>query len=175
MALGSFAIGAGVVAAVIAAAPLMALPSTQTVTRSALIDADVSTVYQTLSSTAGFQTFNPYRDSDPDLTIEPFGPEAGIGAGFRFSGKEGTGTQTIVAQEENRSVTMQIDLGAMGKPTQTFVLAPQDGQTLVSWSVQSDFGFNPVFRVFGLFMDRMFGPIYERGLQTMQQTAIAGA
>jgi hypothetical protein len=28
-------------------------------------------------------------------------------------------------------------------------------------------GFNPVFRIFGLFMDRMLGKTYEMGLKNM--------
>lgn len=169
MSMSSYIWGAGLIIAVFAIAPLIVLPSSKTVTRNKLVEADRSEVFQLLSTTQGFQLFNPYKDTDPDLQIKPFGPSDGVGAGFSFEGKEGKGTQTIVAMSENKTVKMNIDLGALGKPVQTFTLSPQGSKTLVEWSVKSDFGLNPVFRVFGLFVDGMLGPIYERGLDNMNK------
>jgi hypothetical protein len=141
-----------------------ALPSATTVTRSAVINANADTIYPLIASSQGFQRFNPYCDADPELTIELFGPENGVGSGFAFNGKEGKGTQTIIEAEQNSQVTMQIDLGAMGKPIQTFRLEDQGDGTRVTWSTRADFGINPVGRVFGLFLDKMLGKTYERGL-----------
>ncbi|MEM1288810.1 MAG: SRPBCC family protein [Pseudomonadota bacterium] len=143
------------------------LPSSKTVQRTAVVEASVDDIYALLSTTEGFQTFNPYLDTDPDLQITPQGPEAGVGAGFAFSGKEGKGTQTITRLEEGSEVEMLIDLGAMGQPVQTFRLIPKGAATQVVWSVESDFGMNPLGRVFGLFMDGMLGPVYERGLKNL--------
>ena len=98
--------------------------------------------------------------------IEPFGPATGVGSGFRFQGKEGKGTQTVTAVTDT-SVTHLIDLGSMGKPLQTFTVTPNAGGSRVVWSVTSDMGLNPIFRIFGLFMDRMLGKTYELGLRNM--------
>lgn len=163
-------LGAGALA-IIALAPY-ALPASRTVERSAHVEAAPADIYALVSTTQGFQTFNPYRDTDPDLAITPMGPAAGVGAAFAFKGRDGEGTQTITRVEENARVEMLIDLGAMGQPVQTFTLEPQGTGTQVVWSVESRFGFNPVGRVFGLFMDGMLGPIYERGLSNLA-TAVA--
>ena len=119
-----------------------------------------------VANTEGFQTFNPYFTRDPDLKITPFGPNEGVGAGFRFEGKEGKGTQTVTAVTPT-SVVHLIDLGAMGKPVQTIQAKATDTGTRVTWTVASDLGFNPVFRIFGLFMDRMLGKTYELGLKNI--------
>ena len=161
-------IGGGVVAVAVTATFL--LPRTVEVTRSAVLPVEPQQVLALATSTSGFQTFNPYRDSDPDLKITPFGPEAGIGAGFAFEGKGGKGTQTIEAITDT-SVTYAIDMGAMGKPTQWITAKPTEGGTEVTWRVQSDMGLNPVFRVFGLFMDGMMGPVFEQGLANLEKTA----
>ncbi|MEM6382982.1 MAG: SRPBCC family protein [Pseudomonadota bacterium] len=160
---------AAIAASLIALAAIapFALPSSKTVERTAIVDADPSDIYALLASTQGFQTFNPYRDTDPNLAITPMGPEAGIGAAFAFKGKEGEGTQTITRLEENTEVEMLIDLGAMGQPVQTFTLNAHADGTQIVWSVESEFGLNPIGRVFGLFMDGMLGPIYERGLSNL--------
>ncbi|MBV6657859.1 MAG: SRPBCC family protein [Devosiaceae bacterium] len=167
------AIAAGIIA--FAAIVPLALPASKTVERTAIVEAAPQDVYTLLSSTKGFQTFNPYLDTDPNLQITPQGPEAGVGAAFAFAGKEGNGTQTITRLEENAEVEMLIDLGSMGQPVQTFTLRPHSQGTEVVWSVESEFGLNPIGRVFGLFMDGMLGPVYERGLRNLATVVAAPA
>jgi uncharacterized protein YndB with AHSA1/START domain len=161
---------AGIAAAVIVAAPFL-LPSSKTVQRSGFVKASPEAVFAAVQSTSGYQIFNPYKDMDAKLKVTPFGPEAGVGAGFAFESKDGKGTSTITAVEPNKSVTFQIDLGFMGKPVQVITLTPENGGTRVNWSVTSHFGFNPMGRVFGLFMDGMLGPHYELGLKNMDRIA----
>ncbi len=158
--------------AIIAALALIAmfLPRTVMVTRQADVALAPADVIARVASTEGFQTFNPYRSTDPSLTITPFGPANGIGSGFRFKGKEGQGTQTVTAHSAN-SVTHLIDLGAMGKPVQTIAASAKGTGARVTWTVTSDMGYNPVFRIFGLFMDRMLGKTYERGLKNLAALA----
>ena len=147
------------------------------VERSAVLDASPSDVLALAASNAGYQRFNPYCDVDPNLKIELFGPDAGVGSGFRFEGKDGRGTQTVAAVEDD-AVTNAIDLGTMGTPTQRVTVEPVAGGTRVTWSMYADLGRNPIARVFGLFMDRMMGTIFERGLRnlgTATSTATATA
>jgi hypothetical protein len=163
-------LAAGAATLALATAATYLLPRHVTVERSALVDASPEAVLALASTTEGFQRFNPYITADPDLTIEPFGPEAGVGAGFRFEGRDGTGTQTISNITADR-VTYAIDLGSMGQPTQHITARPEGNQTRVTWTVESDMGLNPVFRVFGLFMDRMLGGTYESGLANIARVA----
>ena len=55
----------------------------------------------------------------------------------------------------------------MGKPVQTIRAEETATGSRVTWTVTSDMGFNPIFRIFGLFMDRMLGKTYERGLSNI--------
>ena len=146
------------------------LPRKVVVSRTDIVPLTPNEVIALVSSTEGFQTFNPYLTSDPDLKITPFGPGAGVGSGFRFEGKEGKGTQTV-SEVTDASVTHQIDLGAMGKPVQVIAARATQGGAEVTWTVTSDMGFNPVFRVFGLFLDGMLGKTYELGLRNMKACA----
>jgi len=165
-------IGAASIAVLTSAAYL--LPASKRVQRTIKIKAAPAEIYQLLKSNKGFQTFNPYKE-DPKLKITLSGPEEGVGSSFAFEGKEGKGTQTITQVEENRSVTMLIDLGSMGQPEQTFKLQPADNGTQVTWGVSANFGMNPIGRIFGLFMEKFQGPTIERGLKnlsgTVEQTA----
>lgn len=146
------------------------LPSSKRVERTARIKAAPAEIYQLIASNKGFQVFNPYKDTDPALQITLSGPEQGVGSSFTFAGKEGKGTQTITEVKENHSVTMEIDLGAMGQPKQTFELQPSENGTQVTWGVNASFGMNPIGRVFGLLMERFQGPIIERGLKNLSAT-----
>lgn len=160
------------ITAIIAAIALIALllPRKVVVTREADVAISPEDVIARVASTDGFQTFNPYCTTDPDLQISPFGPAAGVGSGFRFEGKEGKGTQTVTEVTSTR-VTHLIDLGAIGKPVQTIEATATDTGAHVIWTVTSDMGFNPVFRIFGLFMDRMLGKTYELGLKNISALA----
>ena len=147
------------------------LPSTVHVEREAVIKAEPSQIFVLASSNKGFQSFNPYKDVDPDLYIELFGPETGVGSGFNFNGKDGKGSQTITSLVDNKSITMQIDLGAKGKPTQTFSLQKVANGTKVIWGLDADFGYNPIGRAIGLFMDKMMGETFEHGLKNLSIAA----
>ena len=148
----------------------MLLPRKVVVTRQADVQMSPEDLIARVASTEGFQTFNPYCTTDPDLQITPFGPAEGVGSGFRFEGKEGKGTQTVTETTATR-VTHLIDFGAMGKPVQTIETKATDSGARVTWTVTSDMGFNPVFRIFGLFMDRMLGKTYELGLKNIAALA----
>jgi Polyketide cyclase / dehydrase and lipid transport len=54
---------------------------------------------------------------------------------------------------------------------QTFTLTPVGNRTQVTWATETNFGANPVGRVFGLMMDGYLGPIYERGLSNLGRVA----
>ena len=157
-----------IVAAIILIA--MLLPRKVVVARHADVEMSPEEVITRVASTEGFQTFNPYCTTDPELKITPFGPAEGVGSGFRFEGKEGKGTQTVTEVTAS-SVTHLIDLGAMGKPVQKIEAKAAGTGSRVTWTVTSDMGFNPVFRIFGLFMDRMLGKTYELGLKNIAALA----
>ncbi len=146
------------------------LPRKVVVIRKADVAMRPEDIIARVASTEGFQTFNPYCTTDPELKITPIGKPEGVGSGFRFEGKEGKGTQTVT-EVTATSVTHLIDLGSMGKPVQTIQAEATPSGSHVTWTVTSDMGFNPVFRIFGLFMDRMLGKTYELGLKNISALA----
>ncbi|MBM7067589.1 SRPBCC family protein [Actibacterium sp. 188UL27-1] len=157
-------VGGGILTAAVLATYL--IPAHVHVERTAFVPKPPEAVMALVASNAGYQTFNPYKNSDPNLKIDLFGPDAGIGSGFRFAGKEGKGAQTVTALTET-SVTYSIDLGARGKPTQSIQVTPVDGGSKVTWDMDIHMGMNPVARVLGLFMDGMMGKTFDQGLKNL--------
>ena len=160
------ALGAGVFAA-LSLLSTFALPETARVVRTRTIAAPPATLYALAVSNRGYQRFNPFASTDPDLAIDLFGPDAGVGSGFHFAGREGSGTQTVARAIEDRQVTYAIDMGVFGQPTQTIHLEPSGEGTRVRWEMESPAGYNPVRRLFNLVVPRMMGPTLDRGLANL--------
>lgn len=55
------------------------------------------------------------------------------------------------------------------KSTGAFELTPQADGVKVVWSDAGDLGMNPLSRWFGLFLDRMIGPDFEKGLSNLKR------
>ncbi|PTX54347.1 polyketide cyclase/dehydrase/lipid transport protein [Litoreibacter ponti] len=161
----TLAYGAGAIGLAIAATYL--IPAQVHVERSALVEADPATVIALAASNRGYQKFNPYLAADPALKITHFGPDHGVGSSFHFDGRDGKGSQTV-AEVGPAHVRYEIDLGPMGKPSQTLRVTPTDNGTQVTWSMDADMGLNPIARVMGLFMERMMGKTFEAGLSRIQ-------
>lgn len=153
--------GAGAIALAIAATYL--LPAQVHVERTAHLKAAPEAILALAASNEGYQRFNPYLAADAAVKITHFGPASGVGSGFHFDGKDGKGSQTVAEVGPNH-VRYEIDLGPMGKPTQTLRVVPSDDGTQVVWSMDADMGLNPIGRVMGLFMDNMMGKTFEAGL-----------
>ncbi|MEM9852646.1 MAG: polyketide cyclase, partial [Pseudomonadota bacterium] len=117
----------------------MALPRHVSVERAAIIGADSAAILALAASNAGFQRFNPYLTKDPNVAIDLFGPENGVGSGFNFDGRDGTGSQTVAAVTAER-VTYAVDLGPLGQPTQAITATPTEGGAEVTWRVDADMG-----------------------------------
>lgn len=138
-----------------------------TITREGTVRGNPDDIVALLASTTGYTEINPYRTSDPALSIEPFGPASGVGAGFAFRGKDGKGTQTVAAVRPD-GIDFDIDMGAMGKSRQSIDVAQaREGLTRVTWSAKLDAGHNPVLRVFGPVAHKILGPSLETGISNL--------
>jgi hypothetical protein len=151
-------------------ASTLLLPQHVSVERSASIAGDPAKMIALAASNEGYQSFNPYKDSDPNLAIELFGPASGVGSGFKFKSKDGDGAQVVSAVTAT-SVSYDIDLGPMGQPKSSISVAPDGAKTKVTWRTDMDMGMNPIGRVMGLFMDGMLGGTYEAGLKNIEVAA----
>ena len=154
----------------VAALAALALPRHVYIERTAMISAAPAAVITLAASNEGYQSFNPYKDLDPNLTVDLFGPTSGIGSGFAFESKDGAGQQSVVSVTEEQ-VVFDLDLGPLGQATQAISAIAVDDATEVTWSMNMDLGLNPVFRGMWLFLDDMIGPNFELGLANIADVA----
>jgi hypothetical protein len=154
------------------------LPKSAHVERSIATAASPATVFGIVNGFRRFNEWSPWAGLDPQTRYTYSGPESGVGARMEWASDNpdvGKGSQEVVAVEADASITNQLDLG-MGKPSMaTIRLVPEGAGTRITWTLDSDFSDSIVGRYFGLMLDRMVGPDYEKGLAQLKAIAEATA
>lgn len=138
--------------------------------RSVIIDRPASMVYATVNSFVLFPKWSPWQHLDPDMKQTAEGPREGVGAKLVWSGNDkiGTGTQIITASTPSQSVQSDLTFGDMGTSVSALKLAAAGSGTAITWSLDSDMGFGPVGRYFGLIMDSAVGKDFDSGLKNLK-------
>lgn len=150
------------------------LPRHAIVTRSVEIAAPPSAVFSLIGDLRRFNEWSPWAGIDPETVYTFTGPIDGVGQTLNWESKDervGTGSMSIAAIEPDRRVDMTIDFAAQGTALASLVLEPAGAGTTVTWGFDSDLGFNPIARYFGMMMDGMVGPDYEKGLVRLKAVA----
>ncbi|HKQ62349.1 MAG TPA: SRPBCC family protein [Candidatus Polarisedimenticolaceae bacterium] len=142
--------------------------------RATTIDAPPVVVFTVVNGFKSFNRWSPWNELDPDAKYTWEGPDSGVGAKLSWVGdpsKVGSGSQAIVESQPLERVKTRLDFGPQGQATATFRLAPAGGGTQVTWAFDTDLGWNPVSRYFGLLLDRFVGKDFERGLANLKRHA----
>ena len=50
-----------------------------------------------------------------------------------------------------------------------FIITQENGMSKVTWTFDGDMVYNPMNKIFGLFLERILGPSYEEGLQNLKK------
>lgn len=150
------------------------LPRRVHVERSTSINAQKSTVFTLLNSYRRFNEWSPWASLDPATKYTFSGPAAGVGAKMSWtsdSEQVGTGSQQIVASQPYDSVTARYELGPGMNADARFVLAQDGNATRATWHFETDLGWNPFARYFGLLIERQVAPDFEKGLAGLKKLA----
>lgn len=150
------------------------LPTHIHVERSIDINASPGAVFSLVGDLAEFDKWDPWTELDPNMTVEYAGPLLGVGSSRSWQGNDevGSGVMTVVEYKPNSKAVMSLDFGDMGKGEAAYVLEPVENGTRVTWQFDTDYP-NIVQRYFGLMMDGLLGPQYEKGLAKLKPLAEA--
>lgn len=113
------------------------------------------------------------REMDPGVEFTFGSPDQGLGAEYRWTGpKLGRGWLKITKAEPDKSVAYDLSFDeGMPVSTGSLTIVPEGDHVAVVWSNEGHLGKNPINRYFGLFMDRMVGPDFEKGLERLRAKA----
>lgn len=152
------------------------LPRHAVVTRSVEIAAPPATVFPLIGDLRRFNEWSPWADVDPETVFTFTGPIDGVGQTLNWESDDqriGSGSMSIVAIEPESRVDLNVDFGREGTMLASLTLEPAGNGTRVIWMLDSDLGLNPIARYFGMMLDGMVGPDYEKGLDRLKVVAEA--
>lgn len=148
------------------------LPRHVHVERSATIPASPEVVFNQVNNLKNWEEWSPWHDIDQDMEIVYSGPEMGAGASYSWfssNPEAGQGKLTIVESLPYSLITTELDFAEQGTATAQYTFVPTADGTLMTWSMESDMGNNPIGRYFGLFMDNMLGRDFEKGMENIKE------
>ena len=148
------------------------LPDTARMERTTTIAAKPATVYAVLNGFKQFNKWSPWEGLDPNVKQTITGPLVGVGARQAWESADpnvGSGSQEIIATEPDKSIRLKLVFAGFDSDnTATYLLTPEGDGTKLVWRYDSHFKGHIVGRYFGLLLDSMLGPDYEKGLASLK-------
>jgi uncharacterized protein YndB with AHSA1/START domain len=149
------------------------LPSTFLVSRSIVVNAPASRVYDYVAEPRQWAKWSVWNQRDPNMEVHFSGPPFGQGAKWSWKSKsEGAGNMEFPRVEPNHRIEYALSFPEFGmKSAGQFTFEPDGPATKVTWTNGGDVGTNPLKHYFAALMDRMVGPDFEKGLENLKALA----
>lgn len=146
------------------------LPATSHLERSVALQRSQADVFTTLNSFQRFNEWSPWFEIDPNAKYTYAGPASGVGAKMAWVGNSsvGSGSQEIIESVPNGKIVNALDFGG-SQAKATYQLVPEGSGTRLTWTLDSEHGYNPINRWFGaVLLERLVGKDYEKGLAKLK-------
>jgi effector-binding domain-containing protein len=150
------------------------LPKNYKVERTIYIKANNQGIYDLVANLGKWDLWEPWSNAmDSTVTYEFSGKDGQVGAIRKWNGKKlGDGQMTITAIVPGQSVNYELAfMQGRIKSQSAMILEPNGDSCKVSWTVEGNLGNNPISRYYGLFMNKMMGPDFEKGLAKLKLIA----
>ena len=148
------------------------LPAKVHLERSIIINQNPNNVFKVINSLSNFNKWSPWYEYDVNATYTLTGPESGTGSKLSWQGnnKIGKGSNEIIESIPNEYIRTKFYFGKSENPalSKISVTSAENG-TKVTWAFENDFGYNVFYRYFGLVLEDMIAPDYERGLKKLKE------
>lgn len=149
-------------------------PDRFSVERDALLGAPPGALFEQVNDHHNFAKWNPFIEGDPEVRNTYSGPDSGMGAACSWEGgKSGKGTSTITESRPNELVRFRMDWiePMAGTSTVDFVFKPEGEKTHVTWKMYGAQTFPGKVCSLFLNMEKMCGPMFEKGLVNLEKAA----
>ena len=148
------------------------LPKDIRVERSLEIGAPPQAVFEMVNDFRQFNSWQPWALIDPATRYVYEGPATGAGSRMIWYSDHpevGDGIQEIIASEPYSRVRTNLDFGMQGTATADYLIDESDGGAVLTWTLETNMGDNPIMGYVGLMMDGMVGTAYEQGLANLKE------
>jgi effector-binding domain-containing protein len=150
------------------------LPKAYKVERITFIKSNPDIIYKLTSNFQQWHLWAPWtKDTDSTVIFTMEGPAAQVGTSWKWEGKV-LGNGEMVLSELIPGQLVAYDLAfdhGKYKSKGKIVIENLEDSAKVSWLDEGDLGYNPVSRYMGLFMGKMMGPDFEKGLAKLKTVA----
>ena len=150
------------------------LPGSVHVEREIVIVAAPETVFHLVNDLNESTKWSPWFDQDPGVKFKLEGPASGKGARLAWiseMAEVGSGSQEIIVSRPSRKVIANLDFGGRGTAVSTMTIVPYGNGCRVNWAFDTRFGYDPLKRYFGLFVDERIEREYSNGLTRLKLIA----
>jgi effector-binding domain-containing protein len=147
------------------------LPPKVHVERSIDIKAPANIVFSQVNNLKSWDTWSPWQKMDPKMENTYEGPESGKGAKHSWKSDNrnvGSGSMLITESLPDSFISIHMNFNGRGEPDANFHFNKTQEGTKVTWTMEMDNGWNLLGRYFGLMMDKMVGPDFEKGLADLK-------
>jgi uncharacterized protein YndB with AHSA1/START domain len=148
------------------------LPGHYRVERTIVINAKPAAVYPLIGDLKAWRQWGVWFARDPAMQIEYSPATTEVGAWSQWKSKsQGDGKMIISAVHPNDDFEYSMvfaDIGMLSHGTMALAPTP-DGATQVTMAMDGDLGHNPLYRWFGVFMNKLVGPDFEAGLANLKK------
>ena len=147
------------------------LPSKVHLERSIEISRDKATIFKIINAYENFNSWSPWYDLDVNAEYIVSGPQEGVGSKLEWHGNNsvGDGVNEIIESVKNQHIKSKMFFGKSDAPAYSIISLEQQGEkTKVTWAFENDFGMNLFYRYFGLVIEDMIAPDYEKGLKKLK-------
>lgn len=156
----------------------LVLPGHYRVERSAVISAQPGKIFPLIGDLRSWRQWGVWFARDPAMQIEYSPATTEVGAWSQWKSKsQGDGKMTITAVHPTDAFEYRMEFADVGMVSRgTMALAPEPGGgTRVTMAMDGDLGHNPLYRWFGVFMNKLVGPDFEAGLANLKRLSEAPA
>lgn len=149
------------------------LPSSFSLERKVVVDTDIEQIFKQVSNLKNWKNWSAWAKKDPQVYLDESNyssPSDIEGASFNWDSSNdevGSGSLTTTKIIPNKQIENKIDFG-MAESLNNFSFKEVDGGVEVVWAMKIDFGFNPISKFYGLFLEGKVLPDIELGLQQLK-------
>lgn len=146
------------------------LPPAYHVERSIEINQPVEIVFDQVVDLNNYMQWNPWTEKDPNVKNKITGEPTVPGMKWSWDGKKtGKGNLTLVEFKRNEFIRNRLvfEYPNQMEADDLWIFEEINGKTIVRWVNSGDLNF-PIGRWFGLFMDKMMGKDFEKGLENLK-------
>ena len=150
-------------------------PNSFEVTRTRIIKAPASVIYNNVIDFKNWEDWSPWVEKDTNTVIAFSEQTKGANGSYSWADKDGTGTMKTTETLKNESISQEMQFADFPSSQIQWNFKPnEDGSTKVRWAISGkDLPFK--FKAYATFtggMEKQVGPDFERGLEKLDSIVV---